>query len=1074
MNNEEMKLPLNGSNESQQTPEAKAQDSNTSPQEKMDQSESHVDIAVDEKSSSVPSPPISGDKLKFIVKKKFEKENKQRLILTLKEAEGEEGIDNLLRANRQLDFTVCTRDKWDYEEILEGDTIKVLGQFNSETLECHLEDYKDDIFNGYIILDPETYLSATMISDASDCMRKGFFEFAFPRTGNMPSYPLLLGSMVHEMFDLALVAKENLEAKHHEILEGCLSERITEVHLVEKTEKEAREDMKFYMDNIKQIVDSYFIKKKQVEGTDYKWNEIIAIEQKMFSRRFSIKGQTDVTIKAVNVIDKTEKIAALELKSGEDRDQISHELQASLYALLLQELDCNINEKQFLLYLKDSRIKQFNLRKQDYADIIQMRNRLIKQQQEFNEGKRVIPSRTKNLKNCIFCSRASFCYMYSKVSEEATIEDLSILEQVDKLKQLKEKLSPETYSYFKKWNNLISLEQNFSDHSSGTEYSYKNKKRYFEGEIAEEHYLTLSSITQKEKDVIITLKKSGEIEIDLPPGNYVDIFCTDYPLLIFGRGKVVGKEYLSDEYRQKSTYISLCITETHNYLINVQKIGEEALKKKNWSIRGGVQSFTTFNTMRWAMTSLCTSFTPRNERLRELVISLANPRPPKIEYLSGKLLVEFSEILKNLNAEQIHAIIKILNCQDYQLVMGVPGSGKSTTIAALLEILAKLKKRVLIATSTNLALDNILRKLVPRNIKFIRIAFSKDSVLPEIQPFIASKLQSQYQSYNAYLEFLDDVYIYASTTFGVTTDIMRGMTFSICVIDEAAQMVEPACIAPLLSCDRFAMFGDSIQQNPLVNNPKAKNQGLGITLFQRLSEAHPEFLTKLCKQYIMNQGITQLINKVAYGGIIEFGSDQVCDQKLMMPHRKITGFGWIDKVCNPDCSVALVNTDPAMNNLPASNSEKTVRKNKFECWIVLHLVYELLQQGLDPSSIGIISPCPQQNKALKDVLDSKHIEVFTLEKGQSIVKDCIIISCVKQNNRPDLIKEVSRVNLVFTRARSKLVIVGSKLNLKHINSLRNYFTVIKNSKLDVEVPDIVAEKEYCVEHFGQKELKVLL
>ncbi len=163
-----------------------------------------------------------------------------------------------------------------------------------------------------------------------------------------------------------------------------------------------------------------------------------------------------------------------------------------------------------------------------------------------------------------------------------------------------------------------------------------------------------------------------------------------------------------------------------------------------------------------------------------------------------------------------------------------------------------------------------------------------------------------------------------------------------------------------------------------------------------------------------------------------------------------------------------------MGNLPSSNSEKTVRKNKFECWVVLHLVNELMQQGLDPSSIGIITPYAQQYKALKDVLDGKHVDVFTLERSQSATKDCVIVSCVKQNRRLDLVKEASRLCLAFTRARAKLVIVGSPANLKLIDSLKNYFILIEKSNRAVDVLDIVAEKEYCNQFYSQKELKSLL
>lgn len=51
----------------------------------------------------------------------------------------------------------------------------------------------------------------------------------------------------------------------------------------------------------------------------------------------------------------------------------------------------------------------------------------------------------------------------------------------------------------------------------------------------------------------------------------------------------------------------------------------------------------------------------------------------------------------------------------------MPGTGKTTTITALIEILIKNNKKVLITSYTNTAVDNILLKLQSKNIDFYRI-----------------------------------------------------------------------------------------------------------------------------------------------------------------------------------------------------------------------------------------------------------------------------------------------------------------------------------------------------------------
>jgi DNA replication ATP-dependent helicase Dna2 len=45
------------------------------------------------------------------------------------------------------------------------------------------------------------------------------------------------------------------------------------------------------------------------------------------------------------------------------------------------------------------------------------------------------------------------------------------------------------------------------------------------------------------------------------------------------------------------------------------------------------------------------------------------------------------------------------------LVLGTPGSGKTTAIVALIKILAKMRQKVLLVNFTNLAIDNVLVRL---------------------------------------------------------------------------------------------------------------------------------------------------------------------------------------------------------------------------------------------------------------------------------------------------------------------------------------------------------------------------
>jgi DNA replication ATP-dependent helicase Dna2 len=58
---------------------------------------------------------------------------------------------------------------------------------------------------------------------------------------------------------------------------------------------------------------------------------------------------------------------------------------------------------------------------------------------------------------------------------------------------------------------------------------------------------------------------------------------------------------------------------------------------------------------------------------------------------------------------------------DYTLILGMPGTGKTTTIARLVCALAAAGRSVLLTSFTHTALDNILLKLAAMQVDFLRI-----------------------------------------------------------------------------------------------------------------------------------------------------------------------------------------------------------------------------------------------------------------------------------------------------------------------------------------------------------------
>jgi DNA replication ATP-dependent helicase Dna2 len=74
-----------------------------------------------------------------------------------------------------------------------------------------------------------------------------------------------------------------------------------------------------------------------------------------------------------------------------------------------------------------------------------------------------------------------------------------------------------------------------------------------------------------------------------------------------------------------------------------------------------------------------------------------------------------------LNVDQRKAVEKVLTAEDYALVLGMPGTGKTTTIAHIIRALVENGKSVLLTSYTHTAVDNILLKLKNDGIKMLRL-----------------------------------------------------------------------------------------------------------------------------------------------------------------------------------------------------------------------------------------------------------------------------------------------------------------------------------------------------------------
>lgn len=77
--------------------------------------------------------------------------------------------------------------------------------------------------------------------------------------------------------------------------------------------------------------------------------------------------------------------------------------------------------------------------------------------------------------------------------------------------------------------------------------------------------------------------------------------------------------------------------------------------------------------------------------------------------------LQFNYLLENLNDGQKEVVKKAILSPDLFLLQGPPGTGKTTTIAEICNYYCLQKKRVILASQSNLAVDNALISLIDKN-----------------------------------------------------------------------------------------------------------------------------------------------------------------------------------------------------------------------------------------------------------------------------------------------------------------------------------------------------------------------
>jgi hypothetical protein len=269
----------------------------------------------------------------------------------------------------------------------------------------------------------------------------------------------------------------------------------------------------------------------------------------------------------------------------------------------------------------------------------------------------------------------------------------------------------------------------------------------------------------------------------------------------------------------------------------------------------------------------------------------------------------------SLNSSQQEAVRFALSTQEIALLHGPPGTGKTTVLVELIRQLVRKGQSVLAVAPSNIAVDNLLERLLAAGEQPIRLG-NPARVLPELRAHTLDGLLENHPDMRLATRLTREAYmlrdqaarytrarpepgarqvlrreakqmladarqiedqlverlvrtasIVCATATGLDGRHLDGRVFDWCVLDEASQGTEPVAWIPLQYSRRLVLAGDPFQLPPTILSGDASAGGLQVSLMERLmKQLGPGISRRLDVQYRMHQHIMGFSSVEFYGG----------------------------------------------------------------------------------------------------------------------------------------------------------------------------------------------------------------
>ena len=445
---------------------------------------------------------------------------------------------------------------------------------------------------------------------------------------------------------------------------------------------------------------------------------------------------------------------------------------------------------------------------------------------------------------------------------------------------------------------------------------------------------------------------------------------------------------------------------------------------------------------------------------RALLLGERAPRCDKSLQLSRSYHPHYDDIL-----------LKAKQARDYFILQGPPGTGKTSMALRFLveEELSTVNCQLstvncqlstLLMSYTNRAVDEICAMLTDASIDYLRLG-SETSCDPRFADHLLDRAIGEHPRLDKIRQMMMDTKVVVSTTSTMLSRpyLFQLKHFSLCIVDEASQILEPNIIGLLASpqIDRFILIGDHKQLPAVVQQPDddPRLSACRLSLFERLlrverEAGHTAFTAILQRQGRMHPDIAAFPNEMFYA------KEQL--QPVPCPHQEEQQLNYTqpskDKLDDllKQRRVIFFPSDTRTTRDTRTTSATSVtsisdKVNPYEAKMtadLLHRIYRQYGKHFDAArTVGVIVPYRNQIAMIRREIEALDIPVLldisidTVERYQGSQRD-VIIYCftVRKPYQLDFLtancfeeddKTIDRkLNVAMTRARKQLLMTGEE------------------------------------------------